>query len=464
MLLGAFSHVYRADRARGQGRPPLAERLLRPGQLACHVAADARPRRALPAQRVGLRGQQQPHGLLRRRLAERARPGGCMPSDLRAGRRRGQPALFSGQPALHRSSQSGRAPPAALQRQHRAGHRDYQPTGSRPMASLAGRTAPTSGSRTRRGAQVRDGVERHRRWQDRDSRVHGHLLQLPAVDRDGGYSFAGGCPVSCSNQIRCATFADDRRGGVGRRACAAADAAEHERRRLRSAAREVLQRATSRSSATSASTPRRKSRGSATSSTRAAAPSIINRLPLYVCGNPANLVNNAALNNNSLRARLRAAPRHGIGDAVRPESVPQYAQVHALQLNVQRRLSQGFQIGGAYTLAKGEGLHRTTIRTPTRSVAETRSDQRYWGPTARGPASITSRVNYSYNVPDAGPCAGHQVNRERLADLGCHDAAERRWRSRRRCSLEHCRHPEQQPVAHRQHHLALPCWSATRSR
>ena len=28
----------------------------------------------------------------------------------------------------------------------------------------------------------------------------------------------------------------------------------------------------------------------------------VNRLPLYVYGNPANLVNNAALNNNSLRA------------------------------------------------------------------------------------------------------------------------------------------------------------------
>ena len=37
----------------------------------------------------------------------------------------------------------------------------------------------------------------------------GHLLQLPAVDRRRrAIRFAGGCPVSCSNQIRWATFND----------------------------------------------------------------------------------------------------------------------------------------------------------------------------------------------------------------------------------------------------------------
>ena len=97
----------------------------------------------------------------------------------------------------------------------------------------------------------------------------------------------------------------------------------------------------------------------------------VNRLPLNVFGNPDNLVNNAPLNTNALRAKYGQYP--GMG------SVPSSCQIstrslryHALQMQVQRRLSKGLQMGMAYTLAKGEGFTATT-RTPTRSVAKRRS-------------------------------------------------------------------------------------------
>ena len=65
-----------------------------------------------------------------------------------------------------------------------------------------------------------------------------------------------------------------------------------------------------------------------------------------------------------------------------PNLYPNTLKYNALQLNVQRRLSKGFQIGGAYTLAKGEGY---TGYDPVhgRDRRQGRaSDRRYWGPTA----------------------------------------------------------------------------------
>ena len=61
---------------------------------------------------------------------------------------------------------------------------------------------------------------------------------------------------------------------------------------------------------------------------------------------------------------------------------PNTLEYNALQLNVQRRLSKGFQIGGAYTLAKGEGYTGLRSVHGRRSAAKTPSESRYWGPTA----------------------------------------------------------------------------------
>ena len=83
----------------------------------------------------------------------------------------------------------------------------------------------------------------------------------------------------------------------------------------------------------------------------------VNRLPLYVYGNPANLVNNAPVNANSLRAVYGNYPGMGSVTQYVPELYNKTLQYNALQLQVQRRLSKGLQMGLAYTLAKGEGWY-----------------------------------------------------------------------------------------------------------
>ena len=76
----------------------------------------------------------------------------------------------------------------------------------------------------------------------------------------------------------------------------------------------------------------------------------VNRLPLYVYGNPANLVNNAPVNANSLRAGVWAVSRHGLGRcSTFPDLYSETLRYNALQLQVQRRLSQG--------PADGPGVH-----------------------------------------------------------------------------------------------------------
>ena len=191
----------------------------------------------------------------------------------------------------------------------------------------------------------------------------------------------------------------------------------------------------------------------------------INRLPLYVYGNPANLVNNAPLNDNSLRAVYGPYPGMGSVTQFVKNLYPNTLKYNALQLNVQRRLSQGFQIGGAYTLPRARGTRgydpytdadRRQGRDPSTLLG---SDGR------RPPAQHVGQLQLRH--PDASARAGHQVHRERLADLGRHDAPERRGHHAD-LQLEQRRDPEQQPVADRRFYSstihALRRWSATRSR
>ena len=66
--------LHRADEPRRSRRPPLAERLLFPGQLARDPAADRRSRPARAAQRFGLRSQQHEQRVLHRPVAARPTP------------------------------------------------------------------------------------------------------------------------------------------------------------------------------------------------------------------------------------------------------------------------------------------------------------------------------------------------------------------------------------------------------
>ena len=106
----------------------------------------------------------------------------------------------------------------------------------------------------------------------------------------------------------------------------------------------------------------------------------INRLPLYVYGNPANLVNNAPVNANSLRQVYGPYPGMGSVTAFVPDLYGETLRYNAMQLQVVRRLSKGLSMGMSYTLAKGEGY--TGYDPYTDEIGgEEAIRARYWGPT-----------------------------------------------------------------------------------
>jgi hypothetical protein len=75
---------------------------------------------------------------------------------------------------------------------------------------------------------------------------------------------------------------------------------------------------------------------------------------------------------------------------------------NAMQLNVQRRMSQGLQMGLAYTLAKGVGW---TGYNPDYLEADPTGELnklRLWGPTAND-RTHNLVINYSYMIPNATP-------------------------------------------------------------
>jgi len=80
-----------------------------------------------------------------------------------------------------------------------------------------------------------------------------------------------------------------------------------------------------------------------------------------------------------------------------PDLYTRSVQYNAMQLQVNRRLSQGLQMGMAYTLAKGEGYQGYDPYTDQVGGAEA-IRARYWGPTADD-RRHNLRVNYSYDIP-----------------------------------------------------------------
>jgi hypothetical protein len=224
----------------------------------------------------------------------------------------------------------------------------------------------------------------------------GIFYNFPRSTGTGGYSFAGGCPVSCSNSIRYATFADVAAAGSGGGPALLqtpqnTNVAGYDQPLAKSYNGNVaFQRDIGfHTTAEIAWVGNYQYEGGRTVD--------VNRLPLYVYGNPANLVNNGSLNNNSLRAVYGKYPGMGSVTQFVKNLYPNTLKYNALQLNVQRRLSQGFQIGGAYTLAKGEGY--TGYDPYTDEIGgKDALRSRYWGPTAEDRRHHVS-VNYSYNVP-----------------------------------------------------------------
>jgi hypothetical protein len=131
-------------------------------------------------------------------------------------------------------------------------------------------------------------------------------------------------------------------------------------------------------------------------------------LPLNVFADPRNQFNQAALNQNYLFTRFPGMAN--ITDFAEDLETLRY---HSLQISVQRRYSQGLQMGLAYTLAKGLGMQgwdpytadpNATINFGGTSVrgGEDALKTRYWGPTAVDRRHNLT-VNYSYAIPTLMP-------------------------------------------------------------
>jgi len=225
----------------------------------------------------------------------------------------------------------------------------------------------------------------------------GIFYNFPRSTGTGGYSFAGGCPVSCSNQLRWATFDDIAAFASGSgtvqlvQTPVNVNVGDFKQPLAKSYNVNVaFQRDIGFNTvAEVAYVGNFQYEGGRTVD--------VNRLPLYVYGNPANLVNNAPLNANSLRQSLSPYPGMGSVTAFVPKLYAMSLDYNAVQLNVQRRLSHGLQTGFAYTYASGVGY--TGYDPYTDQIGgKAAIKARYWGPTAEN-RKHNMIVNYSYDIP-----------------------------------------------------------------
>jgi hypothetical protein len=222
----------------------------------------------------------------------------------------------------------------------------------------------------------------------------GIFYNFPRSTGDGGYPFAGAnCPVSCSNQIRWATFDDITNATAANlvQSPVTVNIGGYEQPLGKSQNVNIaFQRDIGFKTVAEIAYV-----GNFTKNPGRVVDA--NRLPLYVYGNPVNLVNNAALNANSLRQVYGIYPGMGEVRGFIPDLYTETLRYNALQLQVTRRLSQGLQMGMAYTLAKGEGF--TGYDPYTDQIgSEAALRARYWGPTTDD-RRHNLVVNYSYDIP-----------------------------------------------------------------
>jgi hypothetical protein len=122
---------------------------------------------------------------------------------------------------------------------------------------------------------------------------------------------------------------------------------------------------------------------------------------LYALASPNALFNGNAVNTNLLRTVYP-----GMG------SIQQWfdekdgftvnnnlLRYHSMQVNVQRRLNRGLQMGLAYTLAKGEGWNGYSPEILEADPTGELNRLKYWGPTANNRVHNLV-INYSYIIPD----------------------------------------------------------------
>jgi Carboxypeptidase regulatory-like domain/TonB-dependent Receptor Plug Domain len=221
----------------------------------------------------------------------------------------------------------------------------------------------------------------------------GIFYNFPRSTGDGGYPFGGGCPVSCTRSIRWARFND-----------------------ITAATPQNLIENPVNVTAGGYEQPMAKSHNVNVAFQRDIGFNTVaeiawvgnytwnhgrtvddNRLPLYVYADPNNLVNNAPIGANSLRYQYGNYPGMGSVTVYVPRLYNKTLQYNALQMQVQRRLNNGLQMGFAYTLAKGEG-YRDYDPYTDEIGGEAAIRARYWGPTSDDRRhNITG--TWSYDVP-----------------------------------------------------------------
>ena len=221
----------------------------------------------------------------------------------------------------------------------------------------------------------------------------GIFYNFPRSTGDGGYPFAGGCPISCTRQIRWARFGD-----------------------ITAATPSNLIENPVNVTAGGYNQPLAKSHNVNVAFQRDIGFNTVaeiawvgnytwnhgrfvddNRLPLYVFGNPTNLVNNAPVAVNSLRYQYGKYPGMGSVNVYVPKLFAKTLVYNALQTQLQRRLTRGLQMGFSYTLAKGEGY--TGYDPYTDQIGgEAAVRERYWGPTTDDRRHNIS-ATWSYDVP-----------------------------------------------------------------
>lgn len=121
----------------------------------------------------------------------------------------------------------------------------------------------------------------------------------------------------------------------------------------------------------------------------------LNPVPLYAYGNPANLINNTAINSAFLGPSYT-----GIGaiNQTRKNSVADALDYNGLQIQGQRRLSKGLQFGVAYTLSRADGLTGFDQYTAAGMIPGLTLHDRYYGPIAADRKHVFA-ANYTYTLP-----------------------------------------------------------------
>jgi hypothetical protein len=225
----------------------------------------------------------------------------------------------------------------------------------------------------------------------------GIFYNFPRSTGDGGYPFSGGCPVSCTRQIRWARFNE-----------------------ITAATSQNLIENPVNVTAAGYHQPLAKSHNVNVAFQRDIGFNTVaeiafvgnytwnhgrfvddNRLPVYVFADPNNLVNNAPVATNSLRYQYGTYPGMGSVNGYVPGLYNKTLQYNAVQMQVQRRLTNGLQMGFAYTLAKGEG-YRTGANDYDPYTDEIGGEAairaRYWGPTSDDRRHNIS-ATWSYDIP-----------------------------------------------------------------